>query len=61
MVKPAATSYPSLAMFFVPHPLVAPTVIAQIKPTVQSLRDGDYRYRASFAIDRPFREIQFRK
>lgn len=61
MVKPAPTSYHSLAMFFVPHPLVAPTVIAQIRPTVESLPDGDYRYRDSFAIDRPFREIQFRK
>ncbi len=38
------------------------TVITQIRPTVQSLPDGDYRYRDSFAIDdRPFREIQFRK
>jgi hypothetical protein len=37
------------------------TVLAQIRPTVQSLPDGDYRYRDSFAIDRPFREIQFRK
>ncbi|WP_293147669.1 MULTISPECIES: hypothetical protein [unclassified Microcoleus] len=41
--------------------LSAATVIAQIRPTVQSLPDGDYRYRDSFAIDRPFREIQFRK
>ncbi|MEG4940175.1 hypothetical protein [Microcoleus sp. F4-D5] len=48
-------------MFFVLHPLVAPTVIAQIRPNVQSLPDGDYRYRDSFGIDRPFREIQFRK
>ncbi|MEG4588041.1 hypothetical protein QUA54_22890 [Microcoleus sp. MOSTC5] len=37
------------------------TVISQIRPTVQSLPDGDYRYRDSFVIDRPFREIQFRK
>ena len=41
--------------------LAAPTVIAQIRPTVQSLPDGDYRYRDSTGIDRPFREIQFRK
>ena len=41
--------------------LAAPTVLAQIRPTVQSLPDGDYRYRDSTAIDRPFREIQFRK
>ncbi|NQE32593.1 hypothetical protein [Microcoleus asticus] len=37
------------------------TVISQIRPTVQSLPDGDYRYRDSFVLDRPFREIQFRK
>lgn len=37
------------------------TVISQIRPTVQSLPDGDYRYRDSFVIDQPFREIQFRK
>jgi len=37
------------------------TVISQIRPTIQSWRDGDYRYRDSVAIDRPFREIQFRK
>ncbi len=43
-----------------PNP-APPTVIAQIRPTVQSLPDGDYRYRDSFALDRPFREIQFRK
>ena len=41
--------------------LGAPTVLAQIRPTVQSLPDGDYRYRDSTGIDRPFREIQFRK
>jgi hypothetical protein len=41
--------------------LAAPTVLAQIRSTVQSLPDGDYRYRDSTAIDRPFREIQFRK
>ena len=41
--------------------LAAPTVLAQIRPTVQSLPDGDYRYRDSTGIDRPFREIQFRK
>jgi hypothetical protein len=41
--------------------LSAATVIAQIRPDVQTLPDGDYRYRDSFAIDRPFREIQFRK
>lgn len=41
--------------------VAATTVIAQIRPTVQSLEDGDYRYRDSFALDRPFREIQFRK
>ncbi len=41
--------------------LATPTVLAQIRPTVQSLPDGDYRYRDSTAIDRPFREIQFRK
>ena len=41
--------------------LAAPTVLAQIRPTVQSLPDGDYRYRDSTALDRPFREIQFRK
>jgi hypothetical protein len=41
--------------------LAAPTVLAQIRPTVQSLPDGYYRYRDSTGIDRPFREIQFRK
>lgn len=41
--------------------VAAPTVITQIRPTVQSLPDGDYRYRDSFVLDRPFREIQFRK
>ncbi len=41
--------------------LSAVVVIAQIRPTVESLPDGDYRYRDSFEIDRPFREIQFRK
>ena len=41
--------------------LAAPTVLAQIRPTVQSLPDGDYRYRDSTGINRPFREIQFRK
>jgi hypothetical protein len=41
--------------------LAAPTVLAQIRLTVQSLPDGDYRYRDSTGIDRPFREIQFRK
>ncbi len=41
--------------------LSAATVIAQIRPDVQTLPDGDYRYRDSFALDRPFREIQFRK
>jgi hypothetical protein len=41
--------------------LSAATVVAQIRPDVQTLPDGDYRYRDSFAIDRPFREIQFRK
>jgi hypothetical protein len=41
--------------------LSAATVLAQIRPTVQSLPDGDYRYRDSTALDRPFREIQFRK
>ncbi|XZO00008.1 MAG: hypothetical protein ACM65L_15835 [Microcoleus sp.] len=39
--------------------LEAPTAIAQIRPNINSLPDGDYRYRDSFAIDRPFREIQF--
>ena len=39
----------------------AATFISQIRPTVQSLPDGDYRYRDSIALDRPFREIQFRK
>lgn len=38
-----------------------PIVLAQIRPNVQSLPEGDYRYRDSFALDRPFREIQFRK
>jgi hypothetical protein len=41
--------------------LTIPIVVTQIRPTVQSLPDGDYRYRNSFVIDRPFREIQFRK
>ena len=41
--------------------LSAVIVLAQIRPTVQSLPDGDYRYRDSLALDRPFREIQFRK
>jgi hypothetical protein len=41
--------------------LAAPTVLAQIRPTVQSLPEGDYRYRDSTGVDRPFREIQFRK
>jgi hypothetical protein len=41
--------------------VAAPIVITQIRPTVQSLPDGDYRYRDSFVLDRPFREIQFRK
>ena len=41
--------------------LAAPTVLSQIRPTVQSLPDGDYRYRDSTGIDQPFREIQFRK
>lgn len=41
--------------------LEPPTAIAQIRPNINSLPDGDYRYRDSFAIDRPFREIQFRK
>ncbi len=41
--------------------LSAVTVLAQIRPTIQTLPDGDYRYRDSLAIDRPFREIQFRK
>ncbi|MBE9188472.1 hypothetical protein IQ270_28515 [Microcoleus sp. LEGE 07076] len=41
--------------------LCAATDVAQIRPTVQNLPDGDYRYRDSVAIDRPFREIQFRK
>ena len=41
--------------------LAAPTVLAQIRPTVQSLPEGDYRYRDSTALNRPFREIQFRK
>ncbi|NJK73476.1 MAG: hypothetical protein HC849_10685 [Oscillatoriales cyanobacterium RU_3_3] len=39
----------------------APIVVTQIRPNVQSLPDGDYRYRDSFALDRPYREIQFRK
>ncbi|MGL5061628.1 MAG: hypothetical protein ACRC62_16790 [Microcoleus sp.] len=39
----------------------APIVVTQIRPNIQSLPDGDYRYRDSFAIDRPYREIQFRK
>ena len=41
--------------------LSAVTVLAQIRPTIQNLPDGDYRYRDSLALDRPFREIQFRK
>ncbi|MCU0543472.1 MAG: hypothetical protein MUE44_15060 [Oscillatoriaceae cyanobacterium Prado104] len=41
--------------------LKVPIVVAQIRPTVQSLPDGDYRYRDSFVLDRPYREIQFRK
>ena len=41
--------------------LAAPTVLAQIRPTIQSLPEGDYRYRDSTGINRPFREIQFRK
>jgi hypothetical protein len=39
----------------------APIIVTQIRPNVQSLPDGDYRYRDSFALDRPYREIQFRK
>jgi hypothetical protein len=41
--------------------LKVPIIVTQIRPNVQSLPDGDYRYRDSFALDRPYREIQFRK
>jgi hypothetical protein len=54
-------NYQLLILKFTILTLILPIVVTQIRPTVQSLPDGDYRYRDSFVLDRPFREIQFRK
>jgi hypothetical protein len=54
-------NYQLLILKFTILTLTLPIVVTQIRPTVQSLPDGDYRYRDSFVLDRPFREIQFRK
>lgn len=40
---------------------ISPQGFAQDRLNLESLPDGDYRYRDSFALDKPYREVQFRK